>query len=119
MPPRCVVPLQIVRGQNQLMLKTTGILVQLQQRCFLLCEAELLTKTDWSQVSQVQLSSNEKTWLTLSGPPRFLGAHTQEHQPNMLENPDLAEGIVAWARYRGMDLVASGGVAPDRASAVV
>lgn len=93
---RAVVQLELARTTSQPVIKATGILVQCQQRCFLLCPAELLSKADWSRVSQVQLISESKPWLTLAGPPQCIGDHTQDHQPNMFDDPDLGDGLVAW-----------------------
>lgn len=67
-------------------------------RRFLFSHASLITQSEWQQVSQVILKSRDNLPLNLEDVnPLYLGPFTEDHQPNMLSNPDLGQDLVIWS----------------------
>jgi hypothetical protein len=64
---------------------------------YLLSHASLLTKTDWQEVTRITMSGRGNAVpLEVNTKPLYLGPMTEDHQANLLHNPDFGQDLVAW-----------------------
>lgn len=65
---------------------------------YLVSHASLLSRSDWQQMTRARLRGNDaKPLVPVELKLLFLGTFTEDHQPNLLMQPDLGLDLVVWS----------------------
>jgi hypothetical protein len=95
---RFIYPIDLERVDNHQHRQANAFCIQWGAgRRYLVSHASILTQNDWQQVSRVSLTGRDNLRVPLEVKPLYLGTYTEDHQPNLLTNPDLGLDLVVWS----------------------
>lgn len=85
-------------GNDAAPIKAGALLLQTSgTRQWVVTSAHCLSKEAWESTQRVQLVSSSNVLMgEVSGCPTYLGEHTADHAPNLLEKPEMGQGLAVW-----------------------